>query len=328
MSRGKNNPTRGFVTMATGDEKYFILASNLLRSYKYFSRKHYPWTIITNEENDYTAGFDSVIIIPSPLFSDADKLKVPELTPYDETLFIDADCLAYSDLNELWKLFGPKCPDFSVLGNTRPLDSKAGWMTPEGAGVYRTLIDRKIDYQGGIMFFRKKGLSEFIETCRYIENHYDEFSFDYYPTRRLVDETVFSLAAAVHGFFPSMDWINVFCYLPDSKIIEADILSGKLKYIWLPRSKRLGKGVFLLHFSTSATKEILYQKEAAKLFDNAGNKPTNAVSFRLWIERRLWLFRRFLRPLKMIVPNNVKRFIMNLFIRFYGKCGSLSDLVL
>ena len=55
--------TKGFLTIATGNEKYFILAKNLLNSYRYFSEKPLPFAIITDRYNQYTDEFDNTIIL-------------------------------------------------------------------------------------------------------------------------------------------------------------------------------------------------------------------------------------------------------------------------
>ena len=42
--------TKGFVTIATGKEAYFILAYNLLNSYRKFTKEPLPFAIITDKE--------------------------------------------------------------------------------------------------------------------------------------------------------------------------------------------------------------------------------------------------------------------------------------
>ena len=35
-----------------------------------------------------------------------DKIDIMRYSPYDETIFIDSDCIAFNDLNAYWKDFG------------------------------------------------------------------------------------------------------------------------------------------------------------------------------------------------------------------------------
>ena len=55
--------TRGFVTIATGAERYFQIAENLLLSYRKFASVKYPFAIICDRKNNYTSEFDNVIRI-------------------------------------------------------------------------------------------------------------------------------------------------------------------------------------------------------------------------------------------------------------------------
>ena len=86
---------KGFVTIATGDEKYYKLAFNLLRSYKLraVGENILPFAIICDRKNKYTEYFDDIIILPETetTRSFMDKLFLYRYTPYEETLFVDAD---------------------------------------------------------------------------------------------------------------------------------------------------------------------------------------------------------------------------------------------
>ena len=101
----KQSAKRGFVTMATGSDEYYILARNLLSSYHYFTSSPMPFAIVCDRENEYTAGFDDVVLMDNPSCTVFDKLRLPELVPYEESIFIEPDSLAYRDLNGLWKEF-------------------------------------------------------------------------------------------------------------------------------------------------------------------------------------------------------------------------------
>ena len=71
--------TRGFVTIATGDEQYYRIAANLLRSYRFFSASPMPFALICDRENEYSAEFDHTIILKDPVFpiwTNSDYLNV------------------------------------------------------------------------------------------------------------------------------------------------------------------------------------------------------------------------------------------------------------
>lgn len=92
-----------------------------------FSKNPVPVGIIAEEEKEYTAMFDDVIITTKAQRSFNDKFLLLQLCPYDETIFVDADGLAYGDLNEYWSFFENAtdfqswdktliCPIITVLG--------------------------------------------------------------------------------------------------------------------------------------------------------------------------------------------------------------------
>ena len=50
----KKQQRKGFVTIATGQERYYKLARNLLHSYRLFAKDPFPFAIISDRENEYT----------------------------------------------------------------------------------------------------------------------------------------------------------------------------------------------------------------------------------------------------------------------------------
>lgn len=106
--------TQGFITIATGDEQYYKLAVNLLHSYRHFSNAPLPFAILADRQNDFTAEFDDVRLFSRAHCGYLDKLDMFDYLPYDVNIFIDADCLAYGDLNSLFDVFR-NADDFPAL---------------------------------------------------------------------------------------------------------------------------------------------------------------------------------------------------------------------
>ena len=265
---------RGFITMATGAKRYYEVAHNLLVSYRFFSRKPLPFAIICEEENEFTADFDRVILIEHPIHSFLDKLRIPGLAPFDETIFIDSDCLAYRDLNGLWSIFS-HAGTFSYLGYLFPFKQQYGWFQREGAGVFRDEVKFSIILQGGIYYMRKGKLADFSRTCQYILDHYDTFVFSRYPYTDPVDEPVFALASSVHDYRPARGYEDVFCYYPVCHSIRADIRKGQLSYRY--KSTCLySVGRYFLHWSMKEVDGTLYRQEIERLAEmvSSGKHPS------------------------------------------------------
>lgn len=268
---------RGFVTIVTGKEAYYRLAHNLLLSYRYHAKSQMPFAILCDQHNRWTEDFDEVVIISNPAYSYFDKMRILDLSPFDETIFIDADCLLFRDPNSLWSLF-KNGPDVGVLGATIPLDSDKGWWDVEDLGELKNRVDYKMTIQGGIYYVRNSGkdIPAFIETCRLIEEHYLDYHFRMFEDS-YSDEMIISLACCVHHYKPAKDWVDVFAFYPEVKFLAMDILSGALEFEWIKFPDHRYKDSLLIHFSTTfARNRWQYKKEVFKLkrgpirFSNCG----------------------------------------------------------
>ena len=249
--------------MATGDRRYYEVAHSFLVSYRWFSRHPLPFAIICDEENELTDDFDLVVHIDNPLNSFLDKLRLPELAPFDETIFIDSDCLAYRDLNGLWPIFA-KSGDFAPCGIEINIDYRYGWFRKEDTGIFQDKVKFTMILQGGIYYMRKGRLEEFSKTCRYILDHYDSFKFSGYDYNIPVDEQIIALACAVHGFHPARPYDRMFCYYPLCGSVKADILKGRLSYKYGPEYL-YSQGRYLIHWSFLETQRDLYKDQVAAL---------------------------------------------------------------
>ncbi len=297
---------RGFVTVATGKEPYYILAHNLLLSYRRHSSSDTPFAILCDRRNKWTDDFDEVVVIEDPSFSFMDKLRIIDLSPFDETIFIDSDCLAYRDLNGLWEIF-EGAPDFGVLGHAYPPDSEEGWWDRENLGDLKDKVSCKIMCQGGVYYVRGNGnqIGEFSRTCSYIRERYLDFRFKLFGNK-LADEMIIALACSVHGFLPRKDWSEVFAYYPETKVIAADILSGVLIHEWTLMPGIIHNDAFLIHFGSHEAKNgWLYNKEAFKLRKRPLRLHDYSDRFLIWL-RCVVNHSGFLKAISKTVPRRVR----------------------
>ena len=96
--------TQGFITVATGSEEYYRLACSCCTLIITFLNEPLPFAILTDQENAWTMQFDNVILMPDGATNTyLDKLSMGQVLPYDINIFIDADCLAFGDLNRLFE---------------------------------------------------------------------------------------------------------------------------------------------------------------------------------------------------------------------------------
>lgn len=262
--------SRGFITIATGDKKYHYMAKTLVRSYKLTSDNPVRFGVITDDANDKFEEFDDVVLMKNATCSYMDKIDVMRYSPYDETIFIDSDCIAFNNLNVYWGDF-EKSLAFSAYGKVFYKDSDQAWFKIGETFKYKDCLKYSIDLHGGIYYFKKsQEIDSIYKTCIDISDNYKLYHFKNF--RKPADEPIIALAMAVNGAKPIKQINNRFCFLRNTKKLRADFFSRRLRY-WFNNSYTIdGK---LIHFGTSRTILPLYQIEKRK------------VDFE-WIHKRKW----------------------------------------
>lgn len=253
--------TKGFVTIATGKETYFILAYNLLSSYRKFTKEPLPFAIITDKENKYTRAFDKVIILENATSSYMDKLEMLSNPPFDYNIFIDADCLAYGDLNNLL-VIKEDWNGVMTFGETLPLDSDKGWFLYENLGNLQGKVKYCLKLHGGIIFFKKDiKTKQVYDTCKIIANNYYSYKFKMFI--KPADEPILALSMAINGCKPidtrGRDGACYFVFYPVAKKIKADISIPHLSYTI--NGKDWENNVLILHWQNINTQRPLYKRE-------------------------------------------------------------------
>lgn len=268
---------RGFVTIATGHERYYRLARNLLMSYRQFAEEPLPFAIIADRENEYTAAFDDVIIIADPQNNYNDKLKLFREIPYDETIFIDADSLAYGDLNAWWDIFRDG-GDFSLFGYAwRDLNCGRGWFVPSGMGKFAESIRFIPDFNGGVYYMRNtEACRQVFDVANYCAAHYSDYQFNGFSSP--ADEPLLALGMAVCGFEP-VNRDGELIFAPPMHQLKADI--AKSKAVFCTKDGKIFDQVRVIHFSNYRTQLAFYRSEVAKLTRMQEEKSAQYVPCRI-----------------------------------------------
>lgn len=268
---------RGFITIATGNLYYYKLAANLLLSYRYHSKNPLPFAVLAEEENEYTALFDDVLIVSDSCHSFMDKFKLLKMCPYQETIFLDSDSLAYGDLNEFFSLF-ENSTDFSGLGENFGLNETGkGQYDVENIGKYAERISYKAWIHAGLIFMRNNGdsLIHFYDDCMDIYNNWNNLNITKWPGS--YDEGTFGIAMPMNGMKAEYEEPTMLCFLPAvKKFIHADIVRGELSYIHGSGIPVDGNGIFL-HFATRNTHLPLYIYEVNRLHKEIGGESSFIV---------------------------------------------------
>ena len=258
---------------------YYQYAANLLKSYKLYTNDPYPFAILCDHENEYTELFDDVILLENAQRNYFDKFELLIRAPYDETIFIDSDCLAYTDLNYFWDYF-KNADDFSAGGYNFPIESQEGLFWEDGIGEYKGRVHWKPTIHGGLFYIRRGPVCDAVYTeYKNIMAHYDEYRWPDY----CVDEPVFGLAMAAQGCKAVEEEPENYLIPWWATNLKCDIFTGKC-------SGKVTEGPFvsqgrMIHWSTRYCKKPLYIFETEKLqlmLRNGSRPPHGAYNLKLW----------------------------------------------
>lgn len=240
--------SRGFVTVATGDEKYYRLAADLLLSYKKCGNGKYPFSLICDRENSYSAMFEQVVVTKDIRKSTVDKLLI-RYSPFDESIFLDADTLILQNIDDLWNVFEEQ-DDVSAFGHVLPLDSQEGWFTYEGSGTYKSQIKYLITMNGGIYYFRKsqKSAQVFSQALDLIKD-YDLIDFKYFSQPQ--DEPLMAMSMVLNECKPCIENYDIVILPVCKQTVSVDYRGN----VYEGKNRSNAK---MIHFSTPRTTLFLY----------------------------------------------------------------------
>lgn len=253
------NQNYGFFTVATGDEHYYYIAANLLYSYHKTTNRPLPFAILADRENEYTRMFDKTILLKEPTNSYLDKLALYDNLPFDENIFIDADCLAYDNLNVIFEHF-KDADDFCCYGRVLPIEDKTGWFDYKDLGELQSKVNYCVGLHGGIYYIRRSSTAKNVfETAKQIAANYSQYNFKgKFATPG--DEPIIALSMALNGCRPiPFHDDGICCYWEHEGKMKLDIATGKA--LIFPDERH----THLVHWGTRFTRELLYQREVATL---------------------------------------------------------------
>ncbi len=164
-----SDPTRGYLTLAAGSTSYLEMAVDMALSL----REHtgHPIGLVCDEEiaeatmSSYTTVFDTITPIGAD-FRDGRALKygVAEACPWDEAIFVDADCLVLGPLDHAFDALADTPVAF--LGELLPRGTDEGH---HGFSTRRLMqrfdLEHYLKTNSGFFAFRKAPAEEIMREC-------------------------------------------------------------------------------------------------------------------------------------------------------------------
>lgn len=159
----------GYLTMAVRSEHYLEMAVDMALSLREHSRL--PVAIAVDEplggiaSGRYAGVFDEIVMVP-PRFRTGRALKYScaLASPFERTIFVDADCIVLGSLDGLLEALATT--DFAMLGElltTNDDEMHHGFSTR--ALMERFGLDRYLKTNSGLFCFRKPAAVEIMEEC-------------------------------------------------------------------------------------------------------------------------------------------------------------------
>jgi len=226
---------RGILTIAYGAPKYLRMARAMALSIRHYQTEE-KLAVVTDAPEYFEGLYDRIIPVELGYGSGVvQKLYLDRYSPFDETLFIDSDCLLYGPTDALWSFFGSD-KNFGV----RSVEELTHGDSCQGVGDF----DRYLDYfgveqipniKGGVYYFdNSEAAAKVFNTARDVLERRDEAGLMAFKNAPVADEVVFATALTLCGIDPlphshSSSPVNTFLGRTDP--VDLNVLEGKSSYI-------------------------------------------------------------------------------------------------
>lgn len=301
------NYNRGFLTIAYGDSKYIRMANALARSI----RLHSPdvkLAVVTDRKNLDPKLFNLIIPInldyPSGV---AQKLFVDKYTPFDETIFIDSDCLCYKDINKIWDFY-ENVEGFGIKG--------WGYLTKQDTSYYAinnlqeffkvAKVDKIGLFNSGVFYFDKSSKSKKVfDTARYLFDNRQNLSLKNFKNSLVNDEPIFALSLEKNGIDILPLGQNNHVMLTPSGSLESQYKINVLKGCSDFRKNGDLVEPFIIHFHVDCSDFFIYWRDVFRIELHrynpilASSVITDLLGFcySMW-QRKVFYWQRILTKLK------------------------------
>lgn len=190
---------RSVLTIATAKPTYVRMALTLARSFlRWNADSNITFFLVTDQSLQLPRDLDAIKIIqiePGALGSGfAPKLHLDQLAQTDATLFIDADCLCFSELTSVFDRFRGR--DVSVVGGTI---SNGEWFGDIGSVCAHFGLPALPKFNGGIYYIERGAKANAVyRRARELEKQYDALGL-VRLRHSANDELLMAIAMALEG---------------------------------------------------------------------------------------------------------------------------------
>lgn len=251
---------RGILIIAQGKERYIYMAKQIAISLA-LSNPNISRALVTDSiDEELKKYYDVIIPIDKSLgVGYSQKLYMYKYSPFNKTMFIDADCLVIDDIDWIFERFinhpvsviGKKISTGSLLGTTVEILQE------------KVKIKYLPTFNGGVYYFEKgeKAESVFNEAIDIFCNKYDELNlwkFSGLPG----DEPAMSIAMAMYDMQPIADEGNgMYTPVGQKGVFKMDALKGICEFYKYDEKVTPA----IMHFGGGYPEAFHYRRETKKL---------------------------------------------------------------
>jgi hypothetical protein len=267
--------SRGIITLAYGQQRFIEQARSLAHSLQLHA-PHVPRTLITDSNDSEIRQLFTDVIPYRPEYGSGvrQKMFLDLYSPYEQTLFIDSDCLVLGKLEAFWSAFADQhfgVPGYKYLrkGSTDPYFNVDHALE----SLHLTKIPK---FNGGTYYFtRSRESTEFFNTARNILANWRTLQLCEFRRDGPGDESVYSLAMAVHHIAPtSMGSGGMWTPVGYKGPLLLNALRGTCSF----EKEGMKLSPEIIHFPGEYVYAFVYARERARLKAHIEKKKTPVTS--------------------------------------------------
>jgi hypothetical protein len=223
----------GLITIAYGPHKYMRMAEALALSYRRWNPT-LPFCVVTDAANaERLRAFYDIVLIIDPSYGKgvAQKLCVDRYSPFDETLFVDSDCVFYHDPKLTWD--GYATDDFVIKG-WRYLTRQDQHVNVGDLPTLlaQTGLEKIGSFNSGIFYFRKTERAQrLFDTSREVYARRADLAFKPFKNAPVAHEPVLAIAMEMCGigFYPWDPATGMETWISMRDMQSVNVLKGESK---------------------------------------------------------------------------------------------------
>lgn len=272
---------RGVLLLAYGHKSYIREARNVAATLMLHAPT-IPRALVTDAPSEELhISFDEIVPYRPELGSVFEqKLHLDKYSPFEETLFLDVDCLVVRDLSWVFEFFAG-----SGVGYTAELRTTGQWY---GADIADLLANTGLTWlprhNGGFLYFDRSSESKrFWDAARRYFMRLPELGIRSFRGEAYPDEPAVALGTAECGILPTEDYGRTMRHTAGKRgRIRLDVLDGFCLF------QKYGKWVSpsVIHFGRKGTRS-LYRREALKarlrVYSGTPTGLTCLIAFTYWV---------------------------------------------